>query len=195
MLNDATIRKSIIASIIASLLVIIFIKPLFDSVWNFVSWFSTYCYAGFNNAVYSNAALGQRDWVAVFHVELFVSILFGTISGFTLVVFFVGHPESKVVEKIKKNKKSIRLLMIFFGIILIFLSLLIMVSIRTDLQLNTSFNQRLTVLSPHITELKYKELQSSWALMQNRQDYEKIVDEMDKLAKNNKIQLPKLLID
>ena len=124
MLNDSTIRKSIIASIIASLLVIIFIKPLLDSLWSFVSWFSTYCYAGFNNSVYRNAALGQRDWVSVLHIGLFISVLCGTLSGFTIVIFILKQPESKVVEKIKKKRKSLRWLIVLLLILLILTFLL-----------------------------------------------------------------------
>lgn len=195
MLNDATLRKSIIASIIASLFVIIFIKPILDSIWHLVSWLGAYFYEGFSNAVYRNAALGQRDWVAVISLELFVSVICGTIFGFVLVSFIAGHSDSKIVEAIKKKRKSLRMLIIPMAIIMLFTSIMILVSVRTDLQLNTSFNQRLNVLSPHITELRYKELVSDWALMQNRQNYEKIVEEMEKIALKNQIQLPKLLIE
>lgn len=195
MLNDATLRKSIIASIIASLLVLIFIKPLLDIIWEFISWVSTYCYSGFNNAVFCNAALGQRDWVAVLHLELFISMLCGTLAGFSIVIFLVKHAESKIVERITKRRKIFRALIPILSVIMVFLSILILVIIRTDLQLNTSFKQRLTALSPHVSDLKIKELKASWAMMQDRKNYEEIIEEMENIAQKNGVQLPKLLIE
>jgi hypothetical protein len=72
--------------------------------------------------------------------------------------------------------------------------LLVVIPVFVDLQLNTSFQQRTTVLSPIISDVKFKELRAEWALMKNRNDYLKINKEMDDIAKNNGISLPEPLL-
>jgi len=63
-----------------------------------------------------------------------------------------------------------------------------------DLQLNTSFKQRITVLSPHISEQQEKELRAQWASMKSRKDYENINRALEDAAKNKEVKLPKLLL-
>ena len=63
-----------------------------------------------------------------------------------------------------------------------------------DLQLNTSFDQRLTVLAPKLTELECKELRAQWASMGSRGDYEEIVSTMETLAEEKDVALPELLL-
>jgi predicted PurR-regulated permease PerM len=113
-------------------------------------------------------------------------------------------PLFRKLQKIKekkgdKNFRNIRrifsCLLYILSIVTIFLLICMIVSVYADLQLNTSFQQRLRVLSPKIGDLETKNLQASWALMESKEDYEKIVRQMEELAKENNIELPKLLID
>lgn len=62
------------------------------------------------------------------------------------------------------------------------------------LQLNTSFNQQLTVLAVQITDHEYKELKGLWASMKTRQDYENIESKMNTMASQYQIELPKPLL-
>jgi len=73
-------------------------------------------------------------------------------------------------------------------------SLLISTLVFADLQLTTSFQQRLTVLAPKISEQEYKELQASWASMQSRTDYELLNTQMESLAQQHGIELPEPLL-
>jgi hypothetical protein len=62
-----------------------------------------------------------------------------------------------------------------------------------SLQLNTSFNQRLTVLAPRISEQEYKEILASWAGMRNRADYQAVVQRVDSDAAAKGVVLPDFL--
>jgi hypothetical protein len=64
----------------------------------------------------------------------------------------------------------------------------------TDLQLNTSFNQRMNALGPYATENEIRVLKSKWALMKTRTDFLKINERMDSSAKKSKITLPDNLL-
>ena len=191
---DPTLRKSIIASIIASVLVIIFVKPIMNLIWGFMSWIGVNVYEGYIDTIYSNAALGQRDWVSVTIFSFIVALLLGVITGAVTMVV-LRERILKIKKKQHKNAIISKSLHIIFGLAFLIALLLLLTSVYTDLQLNTSFQQRLTVLAPKISDQQYKSLNASWALMQSRTDYFDIVSEMERLADMHKIELPKLLLD
>lgn len=78
---------------------------------------------------------------------------------------------------------------LFFGALLLNLTL-----VFVDLQTNASFQQRITVLAPVITDQEYKELQAMWASMDSRSDYEAINLKLELLASEHGIRLPKPLM-
>jgi len=59
--------------------------------------------------------------------------------------------------------------------------------------MNTSFNQRLTIIAPSLSDNEQKVLKAQWASMRNRRAYEVIVSSIEKIANDKKIELPKLL--
>jgi hypothetical protein len=65
----------------------------------------------------------------------------------------------------------------------------------SDLQLNASFNQRMAVLAPEITDLEAKRLRARWASMRSREDYLAITAGMDAVANQKGIKLRKVLWD
>ncbi|UOU98036.1 hypothetical protein MUU74_16265 [Chryseobacterium daecheongense] len=83
---------------------------------------------------------------------------------------------------------------VLFPILIIF-SIYFLTFAYADLNLNTSFNQRLNVLKPYIDSDQEELLISKWALMKNRNDFNKINKEMEDLAKKNKVILPENLIN
>jgi len=195
---NINMKKSIIVSVISSIIVLIFIKPILNLGWKFLLWCSTNFYQNFLNGVYKNAALGQRDWVSVILFFILVSIAMGIPTG------ILTHPIFRKLQEIKekkgdnifrKTKRIIICLNYIISVVIIFLLICIAVSVYADLQLNTSFQQRLAVLSPKIGDLETKNLQASWALMESREDYKNIMLRMEELAEKYKIKLPKLLIN
>jgi len=62
-----------------------------------------------------------------------------------------------------------------------------------DLQLNTSFQQRLKVLAPALSDLQMKEFEAAWASMQTRADFLAIQLRMERAATQHNIVLPKPL--
>lgn len=191
-------KKGIIVSVITSIIVLVFIKPILNLGWKFLLWCSTNFYQNFLNVVYKNAALGQRDWVSVILFFILASIVLGIPIGILTLPIFRKLQEIK--EKngyniFRKTKRIIICLNYILSIVIIFLLICIAVSVYADLQLNTSFQQRLAVLSPEIGDLETKNLQASWALMESREDYKNIILRMEELAEKYKIKLPKLLIN
>ena len=206
MIQDTTMRKSILASIIASILVIIFIQPILGLAYTFIIFIGEYVYTGFSNQIYHNAALGERP-TTVF--MMFVAMLVSINLFFVLLTFLVflltrtskteASEGSKVDKKesfIHKKRLNSFLKMasvISYGVLLL-CSLILLTFEFTNLQLNTSFQQRLTVLAPKLTELENKELQAQWASMNTRADFEAITEQMSRLAKDRNVVLPEPLM-
>lgn len=191
---DSTLKKSMLASIIASVIVILFIKPILNAAWNLVSSLSDSFLKTFSDSVYSNAALGQRDWVIVLLLMMFLAVLIGIGTGF---IVGVTMAKSDKFKKVVKKKKFPIIFWVFFALLYIYIFFscaTLAVTAFADLQLNTSFEQRLSVLSPVISDLEYKKLKASWALMRSKNDHDEIVKKMDDIASDNSVKLPELLL-
>ncbi len=81
------------------------------------------------------------------------------------------------------------------GIVFILGSLTVLTFEYTNLQLNTSFRQRLTVLAPKLSEQEHKEFLASWAAMHSRKDFDAITDRMNTLAQARNVVLPEPLMN
>ena len=193
-MNNKSFQSNVIAGILSGLLLILFVQPFLTWVWNIFLSGSIFTFTYVNNAIYRNAAYGQRDWV----VAVLTLILLG---------FFVLHILGKVgqkmtpqsmrekVDKIFSGKLvKNRMIIILSGILTTFLCIILMASVFADIQLNTSFKQRLNALLPYISEQEEEELRSMWAMMGNRQDYVDITNKMDSIAAEKGIRIPDLLL-
>ncbi len=191
---DSTFRKSVIASVISSVLVIILINPLLRLGWRVMVALGDTVYAGFTNYTYTNAALGQRNWVIVQSLFIFIGLLTGIMTApFTnrLLNRLLGRSDEL------REKHKIRFAVIYVILLLLWFTFCIsfLVPAAVDLQLNTSFQQRLTVLAAKIPEQEAKELKASWAMMRTRAHYKQIKNRMEALAVQHKVELPRPLID
>jgi len=190
MLKDPEFKKEIFVSVIAAILTIIFIEPILKLIWGIMSWFGTTTYQGFLDMMYKNASLGHRNYIDFMIVAFFFSAIIG-ISAEFIVRLTTKNPVA--VKKFSKSPKLKKILIVLF-VILIILALILVTTVFVDLQLNASFQQRITVLAPKISDQEYKELLASWASMENRADYEILVSHMESLAQQNDIVLPDLLL-
>ena len=190
-IKDPQIRRGVIASIIASLIVLIFVQPLLRIIWAALLKVGLEFVQAYVDSIYRNAALGQRNDVDVIILFFIFAILLGLISGITLVAIRHVFPAKKKVLHNKKRKVFQLCLIVLF---LYFIIISSAIKPFTDLQFNTSFQQRLTILSPKITELELKEFEAAWALMQSRKDFEAINNRMEETAKKYGVVLPPNLL-
>ncbi|BBO86129.1 hypothetical protein DSCO28_66950 [Desulfosarcina ovata subsp. sediminis] len=189
--KDSQIRKGIIASVIASLLVVIFIQPVIRLVWSGILTFGTHVFQGFIDSIYANAARGHRNYVDVIILMLISSILSGFFCGGTFVITKQSIKPDTISKRL--SRKS-RLIILWILLVALHLSLIfLIIKPFSDIQLNTSFQQRLTIISPYLTNIEEKKLKASWASMEFRTDYEKIVSQIEKIANDNNAKLPILL--
>lgn len=70
-------------------------------------------------------------------------------------------------------------------------TILVVFSISSGIaQISASFNQRLTVLAPAISDVEYKTLKARWASMKSKADYDALVSLMDNRAAELGVKLP-----
>jgi hypothetical protein len=177
-------------------LVFIFVEPLLRLAANGLMWLGANISGGFTKAVYTSAAMGLREKFSFMHL-LFTSALFlGAIAGVGASV--VRHGMKRATEnpaqtpRFRKLKSTAGLLYVLTTI-----ASVTYVSAQNfiELQLNASFNQRLTVLAAKVSDQRIKEIRATWALMESRHDYEAINSEMARLSKEQGVRLPDALWD
>lgn len=197
--NNLTDRKifwwNVIASVIASVIVIALIQPMLTWLWEYMSSTGNVMLNKYVDHLYKNAALGNRNWVIA---AIAISLLYIPIANFILVIgtrpLFKKLLQRKPGVTKLKIPTAIFVTLVVFSISGLIPATFLSISIYTDLQLNASFNQRLQVLTPHLSDHQHKTLLASWASMTSKNDYIKIKEEMDQLALQAKTTLPRPLL-
>ena len=215
MFKKIDFSNRILTSLIASTIFLYFIKPILGYLWRFVSLISSHTYSGYVNETYCNASLGQRNWLDFVN---FLILMFAILMIFIVIMIknIFKHHELTIRAKLKIaneeereqifNKEKKRIANIgshtkfyyYFSyvhtIVLAFFISLLIIQAYVDLQLNTSFNQKINALAPFVNDQEIKLLKSRWALMRNKDDYDKINMQIKMLAAQAHAELPPDLI-
>lgn len=180
------LKIGIIGGVGSSILVIIFIQPILSLVWSAVLSVGEAVQAGYVDRIYRNAALGERNLV-------------GHLSLLTLTMLLVFIPVAFLSAEMARRHESIRRVtpafhtFMFLTSLVATIVLLIAFSLSSGVtEINASFIQRLTVLSPAISDQEYKEWRARWAKMRGKNDYRGLVAAMDQRALELKVELPEL---
>ena len=147
---------------------------------------------------FANASLGTRPWVSALIFILGAAAALGLLTGVCTSIFFSKGIRLlvKAEGKNKGNKYTKRIAKVtsvVSGAYLLFILLRMSSFIYVDIQLNSSFDQRMMAIRPYIEDRDSHRLRSEWALMQKRQDYERINAKLDEYARKADIVLPTLL--
>ena len=114
--------------------------------------------------------------------------LLGFIIGLIISRQKVGKKDMSLLKKHSKKLSKIALI----GLVLIPLLLSGQALFENTInELNLFFQQRLSIISPYITEREEKVLRAKWASMKNASDYKEINTLIDNYAKMNNISVPK----
>ena len=170
-----------------------FVQPILSIIWVVLLWLGTHFFYNTLDSIYLNAALGHREWV-IASIVLMALII-------TPLVIISGWISKRLSTTKKAEARPPRTTPTWkkvFDIGLIFSSplpcLIVGAFIFIDLQLNTSFDQRIAVLAPKVPDQTIKELRAQWALMASREDYLVLNARLEQLAHDAGITLPKPLL-
>ncbi|WP_266366106.1 hypothetical protein [Tellurirhabdus rosea] len=216
-----SIRKDVIVSLITSFIVFAFINPISNFIFEILKNF----FADYLDGAYSNASLGQRNWIDflvyfMIHIVGF-AILFDSFASSVrrrkradkLRNERRKEREIKDSEELRRiSKESIKDLetqiaqldrrLKFYDwsfYITTFIGVITLIasvfSAYVDLQVNSSFNRSLNAIAPYISDYEEEVLKSKWALMKSRKDYVEINKILNDMGKRNKVSLPDVLFE
>ena len=186
-LRRSELRVGVVAGVIASVLVMIFVQPLLGWVWGATSRVLTFVASGLVDSVYRSAALGHRNYLGVFLLVVVTAALVGAVAGALAALFW---PPSDAGPS-----RSHRRLLFGIGALLLVLMVVVTSMVSAELQYHTSFQQRLTVLAPAIDSQLEEELRSEWAQMRNRADFLSVTSRMGAVADSLDVDLPAQLLN
>jgi hypothetical protein len=213
MFKDRELRKHIGLAIIAAAVIPYLVDPALRWFAHSLIWLSENVSTAFTKSIYRKAAVG-------FHEQYSFEML--GLAGYVLAVVIIMIPLTMYVIKRSKEELDRQSEMEYLGneeireeskleavmrvadrvifplscvtaVLAVSIGLIIVTSDYIELQLNASFNQRMTVLALYATDQQVKEMRAEWALMLDRQDYERINAEMDIVSKKLGFKLPKTL--
>jgi hypothetical protein len=185
-MNSQGIKIGIISGIVSSLIVIIFIQPILGFTWNVIIGISSQVHHGYVDRIYRNAAVGDRNVIGhLTALYLFMSLpLAGTV--------FLLRAKVSVPPKLTAVNRSLDAILISTCVVTVILMLAAFALSVGIMEISSSFNQRLTVLAPAISDAEYKTFRARWANMRSEADYNAIVANMEARAKELGVTLPKL---
>lgn len=186
-------RKSVIASIIASVLVIYFIQPLLNILGQLFLTISNQLFAAYLDRLYAEIATGDINYsfVVVMYIRmLFIAI---SISGVLIMRYLLVRnkkTEKKKEDEGKKLNKAKAYFSIAFYLLFAFFILFGIVSDYVRLKTSATFKQHLTVLSPHISEQTEEQILAQFASMRDKQDYDNLIELLLNIAREKNVTLP-----
>lgn len=187
MINDPNFKKTLIVSILTSVIVLIIIDPLLKLAATWLMWLGTNLSASWTDHIYKSAALGLREKFSFLLLLYFFAMCMGISSGILTAIVLARKEKSKTTLKSWIEKPAF---IILSALLLIVVAVEVLASNFAELQLNASFNQRITVLAAKASEQQIKDLRASWALMSGRKDYESINMEIQRIEGQLKVKLP-----
>ncbi|HJS13923.1 MAG TPA: hypothetical protein VJ795_02545 [Rheinheimera sp.] len=188
MISDPEFRKNIIVSVITSIIVLVLIEPILKYASDVLMWMGQNLSNSFTNSLYSSAAMGFREKFSFVALMWLISILIGLVGGAT-----IGMQSAKKRTPISPSSAVGRAINIALAAMFVVLACYMMTRDFIELQLNTSFNQRVTVLAGKAADTEIKEIRADWASMKSRADYEAVTLNMNNIAKRYSIELPEAL--
>jgi hypothetical protein len=181
-MDSRAIRTGIVSSVIAAVLTAIFINPILSFVWKITVGVAGATHHSYVDAIYSRAA--RLEGVNQATVLMF-SILLMLLLGVASFLFFLSR-----TGDIPPRTARVYLQQSFFCLglnLVLFIPASLYVGVS---RINSSFEQRLTVLAPAIPDSEYKTLKARWASMHSKADYDALTAAMEKRAAELGVTLP-----
>lgn len=178
------------------------LKPLFSHSINFILDLSTLGMDTFKNSIYEEISQGFSEKNSIKNYTLIIGFLIGFYLISILSVFRKLRNLKKENEPIyidfnsdkdkELTKISLRIKIFLFFVICFSITLLVNTK-RLD-YINESilyYNKLKTIITPYITDKELKLLDSRYAQIKNKEDYQTIINELLKVSESNNIIIKK----
>ncbi len=188
-------RINIIGGIISSAIFLILFQPILNWLNKILLNFLANSFSGLIDFLYSKAARSQVNTINLTLLGLLAGILLGLLIAFILVIL-LKKSRNRFKEKLfameeSKQKKVLLIMFLIAAVLAVFPVNFSYFTEFVNVEMNTSFNQRLTIIAPYITEQEEEQIRADWASMETRLHYAAINSKIESIAIQNKITLPK----
>lgn len=181
-----TQRKAIIASILASLIVLYFLDPILSFLARLTLRIASVLFLAYLDRLYAEVAISDPNF-GFYLLNCATGISIGFTIGF--ISGAIGLFEKRITSTFTVNRS------LWLGaIVLVAVSVLLLAgTVDSYIRLKTSstFYQRLAVIAPHITDQQRKEFLARFASMESKANFEAVMRTMDEIALKNNVKLPK----
>lgn len=194
--STATNWKSLRNGVIISVVMLYLIEPAMKVAVELAPQFGGRFYRLVWDRAATQAAIGGDYLDFAMFAILFSAIVgafigrFGAGAAFPRLFGRKGGRKSTDSTLVRWEKRLVILLMLLVGPIA---GTTLLVDFAAQ-QMKLSFDRRITVLAPAITEDSEELLRAHFAGLSDRADYQSLNDEMDRLAKENSVDLPDPLL-
>ena len=194
--STATNWKSLRNGVVISVVMLYMIEPAMKVAVELAPQFGGRFYRLVWDRAATQAAIGGDYLDFAMFAILFSAIVgafigrFGAGAAFPRLFGRKGGRKSTDSTLVRWEKRLVILLMLLVGPIA---GTTLLVDFAAQ-QMKLSFDRRITVLAPAITEDSEELLRAHFAGLSDRADYQSLNDEMDRLAKENSVNLPDPLL-
>lgn len=156
-------------------------------IFNFGNYFSDI----FFNRLFRRIAEGKSNTALLLLTILFVNI-FGVLTAFYVSPFLERYNRQKSVTKNETSSKFLFTSKQRFALFLLIVLGYSCIVSDEYVRMNAakSFDQRLAIVTPYISDQKHKEILSSFASMEKKEDYGILCNQIDAIAKEKQIKVP-----
>jgi hypothetical protein len=182
--SQRTFFVSVVASVVASIIVGIFFQPIISFISGIVISTIGVFYRGWVDSMYVQAA-GSTLFVSIY-IVINILTLFpaGVLSGVVVSGFMAGRLGRPLSPRIARRAT------VLIAALLVPSVFIMNARIYTEFQATATFDQRLMALAPVISDQERKTLLRQWAMMKSRDDYDKINVRFSESASKYQIDLP-----
>lgn len=181
--------------LISAILTAIFLQPLLNILSETVYSSANTIFRSYIDQAYESAAVPMQERFASLVLMSMVSAQITILAMFAVFCISVIKNKSPLLLK-GRDRKSV---ILTYPKILIFISvsaiagaiLLVILPLWVAQQANAQFEQYITILSPHYSEIEVKTMRAKWASMKSQSDFRKILEEFFDKAKTLNLKLPR----
>ncbi|MDN5068036.1 hypothetical protein [Aliarcobacter butzleri] len=177
------------------------LKPFFSHSINFILDVSTLGMDKFKNSIYEEVSQGFSEKNSISTYSFITMIYLGFL--FTMILILFRKIKNKKINLDEEdnapkefNNSYQKLIKIFYILssLSILLFMIIMVQNIKLQYINTSiiyYKQLLNIVAPYLSEQEIKIYNSKFSLIKNKEEYEKLVDELYDISYDNKLEFKK----
>lgn len=190
---------SIAVGLLTSALWQAFFSPLFASIYVFISSLIDKFITTFSDSTYREISNGFNDSYAVYilifilyayFLVAFIPYSFHIAEKIKSISLFSSLQNKDESQKVIEKRHKLLNLLIAFSMLSSFLvSVYLIGNLIYITNCKTKSLTNMEIISPYISDLEYKQLKSSFYLIQNKDDYDAFTSTLDELGKKYSLNL------